>query len=316
MKTLFVSDIVIGTVLSGVPFAISEKKQGTDKNGANFFDLTLSDKTGEIKAKIWPDALVRIDTKLISTGKVLSFSGVAVEFKENVQLNIHDVGQVDETKLDEYVQASTFSAENLWSKLTIITDKIQNPHLKSFLDNMWADSELLRKFKYWPAGNSYHHNFRSGLLQHVLECLQLAEGVDDFYPALDMDIVRVGIIVHDIGKLEEIDADSITPKYSLVGSVLGHVYLGTQYVDKYMPAAAPQKLNWHLKHIILSHHGSKEHGSPMLPATPEALLVASCDHASFHLNMGMKAIQDQAAGTEYSKHLDRWMWSGANSISE
>lgn len=312
MKTLFVNDISTGTVISSVPFAITEKKQALDKNGAAFLDLTLSDKTGEIKAKIWPEALAKIDTKIISTGKVLSFSGVAVEFKDTVQLNIHSVDQIDETKLDEYVQSSIFSVDELWAKLTVITDRIQNPFLKELLGNMWADKEVLRKFRYWPAGNSYHHNFRSGLLQHVLECLQLAEGVDDFYPNLDMDIVRAGIILHDIGKLDEIDADSITPKYSLSGSVLGHVYLGTQYVDRYLPSNAPAKLNWHLKHIILSHHGQKEFGAAMLPATPEALLVASCDHASSHLNMGMKAIQDQSPGTEYSKHLDRWMWSGAS----
>lgn len=316
MKSIFVKDLQAGNVLSEVPFAILDKKRGTDKNGASFIDLTLTDKTGEVKAKIWPDNLAKIDQKLISAGKVVAFSGVVTEFKDSVQINVHQAAAVDENRLEEYVQSSIFSAEDLWQKLTQITDKIKNPYLKVFLDNLWADQEILRKFKYWPAGNSFHHNFRSGLLQHVLECLQLAEGVDDFYPNLDMDVVRVGIIIHDIGKLEEIEADTITPKYSLAGSVLGHVYLGTEYVDRFLPAEAPKKLRLHLKHIILSHHGQKEFGAAMLPATPEALLVASCDHASTHLNMGMRAMNTETSGTEYNKLLDRWMWSGANVLED
>jgi 3'-5' exoribonuclease len=312
MKNLFVTDITVGQVLQNVAFAITEKKLGVDKNGKQFLDLTLADKTGQLRAKIWPEAMANIDTKLISVGKVIAVSGVAVEFKEHIQINIQNVATVDETQLEEYVVASAFSADAMWSELLQIIAELQNPYLKQMCETMFADTEVARKFKYWPAGLSYHHDFRSGLLQHVLECIAMAKPMARFYPDLDMDMVIASLILHDIGKIEELDADTITPRYSAKGSVLSHLYIGTVYVDRFLPAEAPEKLSWHLKHIILSHNGAKEKGAPVLPATAEAVFVSALDEASAQLNMGdygVKQPANELGMTDYNRWLNRWMWA-------
>lgn len=313
MKTIFVKDLEAGMTLTQVPFAINEKKQQQDKNGAALLDLTLADKSGTIRAKVFPDVLEKVDQKKLVVGKVIAFTGVVTEFKQQIQITVHSIDTVDETKLEEYTSSSPFSAEDMWEKLVDTTsNKIQNHYLRTMFASMWDNTEIVRKFKFWPAGLSFHHNFRSGLLQHVLEGLKIAEGLDEFYPDLDMDVVRAGIILHDMGKLDELNADSLVPYYEIEGSVLGHVYLGTKYVDKYLPEDAPRKLALHLKHIILSHHGKKEYGAPVLPATPEALLVYSVDYASTQVNMGMKAMTDpsnEVGMTDYNRFLERWMWA-------
>lgn len=314
MKTLFVSDLTAGQIIKDVAFAVVEKKLSVDKTGKQFLDLTLADRTGQIRAKVWGDSMPNISLKLISVGKVLAFSGTVTEFKEQLQLNLQEIREVDETQIEEYVQASRFPADDMWQQLMQIVQTIQTEQLRQMLLTMLSDADVSRKYKYWPAGLSYHHDFRSGLLQHVLECLNFVEGIAKFYPDVDLDIVKTGIILHDIGKIDELDADSVIPRYTALGSVLGHVYIGTTYVDRFLPVDAPQILRWHLKHIILSHHGERDKGAAVLPATAEALLVHSADVASANLNMGDSGVKQPANDlgmTDYNRWLDRWMWAGS-----
>jgi 3'-5' exoribonuclease len=194
----------------------------------------------------------------------------------------------------------------------MIDTQIANSDIKQMLQAIMDDQELITKFKYWPAALSHHHDFRSGLLQHVMEALALVDGLEKYYPDVDFDMVRAGIVLHDIGKVEEIDASGFVPQFTVRGAVLGHVFISTEYVDRYLPSTAPDKLRWHLKHIILSHNGEREKGAPVLPATPEALLVSGIDETSANLQKGYKGIQaatDDNGMTGYNRWLNRWLWA-------
>jgi 3'-5' exoribonuclease len=312
MKTVYVTDITPGGAISGETFAIAEAKQASDKNGNPYFDLVLTDKSGSISAKIWSEALPRIDRSLLKPGKVVAVSATVSEYKGNVQLTITEISQVDETKMEEYLESSQFPVEDMYKELQdIIQTKIEDTAIKALLENTFADADVARRFKYWPAATSFHHNFRSGLLQHVLECLSLVDGLQRFYPELDFDIVRAGLIYHDIGKLEEIDGEGLVANYTAKGSILGHMHLGIQILERFAPENLPEYVKDHLKHIILSHHGEKEKGSPVLPATPEALLVAGVDDTSAKTNMGIKAMAEPAneqGMSGYNRWLGRFMW--------
>ena len=312
MKTLYVTDITSGTIVQGETFAIVEVKAATDKNDRPYYDLTLGDRTGQVRAKIWSDNLPNVDKETLKVGKVGAIWARVEDFRGKPQLNIMELRKVDETQLEEYLESSVFPVEEMWQELMTIIGEVKNHHIRTLLENLINDVEMARRFKYWPAAVSYHHDFRSGLLQHILECLSLARGLDKFYPEVDFDIVNAGIILHDIGKLEEIDAQGLVARYTVKGSVLGHLYLGTQIIDKYAPQDMPEKIQMHLKHIVLSHHGLKEKGSPVLPATAEALLVSGIDEASAKVQMGFKGVKDtpdEIGMTSYNRWLERWMWA-------
>ncbi|MCA9379494.1 HD domain-containing protein, partial [Candidatus Dojkabacteria bacterium] len=248
MKNLFVSDLQNDSTISGVPFAVVEVKSATDKNNNPYYDLVLADKTGQVAGKVWSDNIGNVDKQALKAGRIVAVDAVVADFRGKLQLNITAARAVDETKLESYMETSVFDAEDMLDELKQIIDtKISNKEIKQLFANLFADADAVEKLKTWPAAVSFHHDFRSGLLQHILECLSLADGLERFYPDADFDLVRAGIILHDIGKLEELDASSITPRYTVKGSVLGHVYIGCEFVDRYLPGDASEKLNLNLK---------------------------------------------------------------------
>ncbi len=320
MKTLYIKDLTAGTPINSETFAVIEKRLATDKHGNQFYDLTLSDKTGQVNAKIWQDNFGMVDKKAIQVGKVVSIKANANEFKGEIQLAVTALEGVDETKLDEYLASSKFDTEEMYSELqSIVNDKVESEHIRQLLQGVVNDPEVMRKLKYWPAGISYHHNYRSGLLQHTLECLAFVEPIKRFYPEANYDIVIAGLILHDIGKLDELDATTLATIYTVRGSALSHQYIGTEYVDKYAPEGMSQQDIIHLKHIILSHNGEKEKGAPTLPLTLEAGIVSSVDETSSMLDQFDKAMKDdtdERGMTGYNRWLGRGLWAGRISNRE
>lgn len=315
MKTIYIDQLHDGESLQGQTFAVFAVKRATDKYNKQYLELLIGDKTGKIKAMVWTDVLARINTKLTKVGKVVAVDAKVEDYKGKLQLKVTNLTQVDETKVDEYIQSSQLDENQMLEELKNIVSDFDNSDLVAMFESMFADDEFLSKLKYWPAATSYHHEFRSGLLQHILEGVAFANGLERFYPSLDFEVVYTGIILHDLGKLEELDASGFATRYTVVGSVLGHIYLGTQVIDKYFPSDGNPDLKMHLKHIVLSHHGDKEKGSPVLPATPEAILVHSADSSSAITRMATDAIDgevDEYGMTPFIPHMQRWMWAAAD----
>lgn len=280
MKTLYIKDLQKGLIIEGETFLVVSVDKAVDKNGKDYYNVILGDKTGKVSAKIWADKLPNIDTASLKSGRVVSLDGKVDEFRGNVQLTIYSLSGVDETKLDDFLETSMFDPEEMYDELLSHVDKVSFEPLKIVLQDILKDEGIRRRLKYWPAANTIHHDFRSGLLQHILEMIAISKGLERFYTDVNFDILLAGIILHDLGKIYELDGMDLAIPYTKVGYLLGHVYLGTELFDKFSKDKLPEDVLLHVKHLILSHHGKAEFGAPVLPATTEAILLTYIDNVS------------------------------------
>lgn len=164
-------------------------------------------------------------------------------------------------------------------------------------------SEIL---KYLPASKTVHHEFRSGLLQHILEMLEISRSLKRFYPTINYDVLTAGIVLHDIGKVQEFDYSGIGVKYSTTGTLMGHINLGMLMFTKYAEGKIDHDTFEHICHLILSHHGSHEFGSPVLPATTEALALTNIDNLSAKTRTADTATTRITEGEEFSDY-NKWL---------
>lgn len=314
MKTIYIKDIVPGgPLVLGESFAVVEVKSAQDKMGKPYYDLVLCDKTGKMTAKIWSDSIMNVDKNALVPGHVVAIDAKIDQYKGQPQLSILSLKAMDGMTLDDYFQSSEFPVEEMWADLQSLIESVQDLSIKQLLNNITGDVELQRKLKYWPAAVTVHHDFRSGLIQHILEMAATAEGLQKFYAAANFDIVKAGIILHDIGKLEELDANGPITVYTKRGSLIGHMALGLEIIRKHLPENFPENVYTHIQHIVLSHHGLHEYGSPVLPATIEALLVHNIDNVSADARKAAQAINEAVDGdgmTAYNKWLSTRFWNG------
>lgn len=290
MKTIYVKDITKNMIINDEPFAIIEVSEGLDKNGSKYYNILFGDKTGKIQGKLWSQQFDSANPKHLKPETIVSVSAKVDEFRGNLQLNILSLSPVDETSLEQYIQSSEYDPDEMLKTLFDEIKMIKNKQIKELLVNILSDTEISRKFKYWPAGNSVHHDFRSGLLQHVLEMLDITKGLKSFYPNLNYDVLTAGIILHDIGKIEELSG-GLSSNYTVKGNLIGHIVIGVEIFNKYSQNLDPDTKN-HIEHLILSHHGKLEYGSPVLPATPEAIALHYIDNLSSKLRSSFKAIYE------------------------
>lgn len=280
MKTTYVIDLQKNQVLAGENFLITNFEVAEDKTGKEYGKITLSDKTGTIEGKIWSDKLAKINPEILKPGNIVAIGGKVDEFKGNTQLTITNVEASDEKNLGEYLETSAFDPEEMMKELIEIIESIESKKLKTVLLNIINDKEINKRLKIWPASTAIHHEFRSGLLQHILEMLAIANGMDKFYPNVNFDILKAGIILHDLGKLYEIDGTNLSRPYTKIGNLLGHIYIGARLFEEKGGKDLPEDLRLHITHLILSHHGKQEYGAPVVPATTEALMLYHIDNVS------------------------------------
>lgn len=300
MKTLFIKDLKKNQFIQAETFALSEFAIASDKNGKPYANLVLVDKTGNVQAKIWSEALATMDYKNFSPGIIVSISGKVDEYKGKLQFTVNEMKVVQEDQIDAFMQSSEYDSEEMMSDIAKTIETISDAKLKSVLQAMFSDQDFVKSFKYAPAGKAVHHDFRSGLLQHVLEMLEIGKSMRKYYPTVNYDILLAGIILHDIGKFEELLSNGIGISYTKKGSMLGHISLGVMIFDKYAKGKLDENTYLNIVHIILSHHGELQFGSPVFPATLEAVMVSSIDRLSSKSRAAQKAVseipEDREAG--------------------
>ena len=277
MKTLYAADIRDNQLVDGF-FLVASKHHGVTKNGGSYLTLKLLDRSGEIEAKVWERAedLGRGFNK----NDFVRVRGQATLYQGKMQIRVQDVSRVDESKVapEDFLPKSASDPAAMLEELQVILRGIKNPHLLALVEACFADEELMNSLRHAPGAKTIHHPYLSGLLEHTLSLLKLIPKVVENYRGIDVDLLLVGGFLHDIGKVYEFSFDRAID-YTDEGQLLGHLVMEVELVDKKIEAIAdfPAELAMLVKHMLVSHHGAYEFGSPKLPQTLEAVILHSLD---------------------------------------
>ena len=317
MKTLYIKDLEKGLIIDGEVFLILSCEKCEDKNGKSYYKISLGDKTGKLDGKVWSDSLAKIDEKILKAGNLLKISGKVDEYKGVFQVNILSAERIQEDKLEDFLESSSFDAEEMFSEILTEIENLNDSKLKALLNKIFSDAEVKRKFMYWPAATAVHHNFRSGLLQHVLEMLTISKSLVRFYPDINYDILTAGILLHDIGKIYELDRSDLAVPYTKEGTLMGHINISLRIFESFGGKDLDENTYLHIAHLILSHHGSYAFGSPVLPSTVEAIILTYIDNLSAKARTADSVRSRIPEGEEFSQRIiwldNSKIWKGGNS---
>jgi 3'-5' exoribonuclease len=320
MPHQFISQLQEGAVVQQY-FLVRQAESRTDKSGKPYLSLVLGDKTGTMVARVWSDILAKCPGPF-TPGDHVGVQGQVSSYKGELQLTIRYINTVEALRamgkgLEEYDpdllhQATPYDRQELWQELRQLAETQIGPPLKHLVLNLLDRHR--EEFLVTPAARLYHHPYLGGLLEHTWFVARHTLASLDIYPDLNRDLALAGAILHDLGKLKEI-ANPPAPELTVSGQLLGHIVLGWDMVR-----SAAQTLEFpdptlllQLEHIILSHHGSLEFGSPILPKTREALLVNFLDDLDAKLKMMSQHLEsDAGAGdfTSYHRVLQRGLYRG------
>ena len=260
-------------------FLVLSKQQRMTKSNKPYLNLILADKTGQMEARVWDPTDPRI-AREFERGDILKVRGCVTRFDDRCQIKIDQLRKAHEGEaaLDDMLPATIFDVNELWGRLNASVESIANPDLKRLLEALLGEPEIARAYREAPAARQLHHAWLGGLLEHVVSLLGLAEKVAAHYTMLDRDLLITGVILHDIGKIRELTW-ATGFDYSVEGVLLGHIQMGVDLVEKTIASlpAFPERLRTLVLHLILSHHGKLEFGSPKLPMIPEALALNFVD---------------------------------------
>jgi 3'-5' exoribonuclease len=281
MKEIYIADVANfdeGTSFDGY-FLVLAKQQRTTKNNKPYLNLILGDKTGQLEGRVWEPGDPRI-AKDFDRGDIVKARGSASRFDDRIQMKIDQLRKatMGEADKSDMLPSTTYDVADLWRQLQGVVESLTNPDLKLLLSTMLADPAVAAGYREAPAARQLHHAWLGGLLEHVVSLLTLADRVAAHYPMLDRDLLIAGVILHDIGKVTELRWETGF-EYTVEGTLLGHIQMGVALTEKTIDSLPefPPKLKTLVLHMILSHHGKLEFGSPKLPMIPEALVLNFLD---------------------------------------
>ena len=302
MKTLYVAGLEDGQAVTSL-FLVREKEIRTSmRTGSSWLQLELADRTGTISAKMWDNFTAIAAT--FERDDVVQIRGRVKLYNGQKELTLEAVLPSSERdyELSDFLPHTKYDVEELYGQLGAVVAAMQNPHLQRLLAAFLDDPAIAAKLKRAPAAMTMHHAFIGGLLEHIVSLIGLSRAVAQHYPDLDADLLLAGVVLHDIGKIDELRyARSID--YSTEGRLLGHIMLGTGMVRdriKAIPGFPPQ-LAVLVEHLILSHHGTYEFGSPSLPQTREAVALHFIDDLDSKMAAIGASIDSLAADDQWTE---------------
>jgi len=309
MKSPYVKDLEPNKVATAF-FLVHSKEVRQKKSGEPYLTLILGDRTGDLEAKMWDNVAPVLEA--FERDDFVKAKGLLQIFHNKPQFTIHKMRRLADSEVDfsDFFPASKRDAGEMWNELRGIVARLGNPHLKSLLEALLDDEEIAPRYRRAPAAKQIHHAFLGGLIEHVLSLCALAKVTAAHYPIVDLDLLLTGVILHDIGKIYELHYERGF-SYSSEGQLLGHIHIGLRLVNDKLRGLPdfPGPLRALVEHMILSHHGQLEFGSPKVPQFPEALLLHYLDDMDSKMEC-MRALieKDQLVGgcfTVYSSALER-----------
>ena len=292
-KAVFIRDLQPHQAVQDT-FLVRHQARRTGRNGSAYLDLELQDSTGVIPAKLWDCGEAPPD---FDADDLVFVTATAEDHLGRLQLRLENIHRSlgGDADLRDYLPASTRDAEEMYAALLDRAGRMNPGPLRQLVQSVLDDPAIASGYKLAPAATTYHHAYLGGLIEHVLSLTGLANRVADHYPSLDRDLVLAGIVLHDLGKIHELSY-ARGFRYSTRGQLLGHIAIGLEMVWEKMRAIPgfPAGLKDRVTHIILSHHGKLEFGSPKEPMFPEALVVHYVDD----LDSKLEAMRAQYAADQ------------------
>jgi len=320
-KTTFVNRIKEGQPVEDI-FMVKDMGRAETRSGKPYLTLTLMDRTGEIGARLWENADKFVGA--CEPGSLVQASGQAQAYRGILQLKIDKVLPVDKKAADIelFLQASKKNIAEMAREITTMAHSVREVFCRKLLLAFLADSSFFAEFQQAPAAKSMHHAYLGGLLEHTLAVAHLAGQVADSYPTLDRDLLMTGALLHDIGKTREFSYETFPFEYTVRGRLVGHLVIGVEMVQdkiKTIPGF-PEDLATRLQHLLLSHHGRYEFGSPALPMLSEAFVLNFLDDLDAKLNF-LNRLEEQAPGpgyqwTDFQRTLERFLYVNGRPHSE
>ncbi len=300
-------------------FLATDATVRNDSRGSPYLSLKLVDRTGSVDARMWglPNELLHG----LPEPEYVSVEGNTHEYRGTLQVKLDRLRVLNKEEISEedYVPASELDLENLAAELLLAGQDLENEYLRDLFETMVSDETFWEAFRAAPAGKSMHHARLGGLLEHSVQCLRIARFLAELYP-VDRDMLVFGAIFHDVGKTQELSWGSGGFAYTTVGRLQGHVVLGDRLVASYIARIPgfPEELALRVSHVLLSHQGEHEYGSPEQPKTLEALLVHLADNLDARTAMYLESVQNVSEGgwSHHQNPLGRALYVPEEPVSQ
>jgi 3'-5' exoribonuclease len=311
MKEIYVADLAKFENQAMVAFfAVTSKQMRSRKDGGQYMAVTLGDRTGQIESRMW-DNFADV-APAFEQGDVVKVRAEVCRYNGRLQLNLEKLrpAAAEEFVLADYVPQTRKDVEELWSALVRSVDSFSDPWLGALVRSFIDDPAFAAAFREAPAAKSLHHAWLGGLLEHVVSLLGICDLAAHHYPEINRDLLLTGVILHDIGKLEELRWGT-SFEYTLAGQLVGHITIGIGMIEKKLATLPgfPPELRLLVEHMVLSHHGKLEFGSPKVPMIPEAVLLHYLDDLDAKMHtMRSEFERHQAQGGEAGEMTD-WVRS-------
>ncbi|MFH1075361.1 MAG: CRISPR-associated endonuclease Cas3'' [Pseudomonadota bacterium] len=293
-------------------FMVSNKQLGRKKDGGAYIRMSLLDRTGSIEAVLWDD--VDNVNECVRAGDYVRVTGDAKTYRDSIQITVRRLEKQEKTaiSIEDFLPVTKQDRDDMLARLKEVCGSISNEHIRRIVDAFFCDQVFVDAFKTAPAGKSMHHAYIGGLLEHTLSLALLVEKIGSHFDGVDRDILLVGAFLHDIGKVEEFFYQEMID-YSDAGRLLNHIVIGVQMLEAKIASLEPfpKNLGLVLKHMIVSHHGEREFGSPEPPKTLEAIVLHYLDELDSKTNAVfnfMKAEDTDSNWTPYHKVLERYFY--------
>jgi 3'-5' exoribonuclease len=259
-------------------FVVVSKQVKPKKSGEPYLALTLGDRSGQIDAKMWDNVEDAISA--FEQEDFIKIKGLLNKYKNRFQITIHKIRRLGDSEIqfEDYLPKTTKNIDELWQTLTAFVETFEHPQLKALVQAFMSDPQIAEAYRTAPAAKSLHHAYIGGLLDHVVSLFKSCDLVCRNYPQINRDLLLTGAFLHDIGKIHELTYNR-SFSYSTRGQLLGHMIIELEMLQDKLAGIPdfPEELKVLIEHLIISHHGQYDFGSPKLPMFPEALMLHYMD---------------------------------------
>jgi 3'-5' exoribonuclease len=293
----------------GWGFYLCARKDLRAGRSGDYLRLVLQDSTGQIPAKIFQD--VETLKQEFETGEFVKVLGRSDVYNQKLELVLEKIRRVqperdraDGFREEDCIPCAPRPIADMWAELGALIDReLTDPHVRRLADSVLE--EYGDRLQLWPAAQMVHHAYRGGLLEHVLQISRVALSLAETYGA-DRNLLLAGALLHDIGKLDELAYDGVT-QYSSAGNLVGHIALGARLVRRAIDRIEgfPPELAVQIEHLVLSHHGSRELGSPVEPMTVEAFILAAIDDLDAKIHQVRRHVAEDEGEGEFTAYHPR-----------